>query len=142
MAKREVLSENQMHLIAKALADPRRYEITPPATVVYTATKRPWMRITHVLAKELGPKKIRVNCINPGVAETEGTHAVGLIGSDVQNQLQAQTPLGRICAARGHCADRCFLASGTQDGCPAKPCLHPADYGKSRGWGPFLSGQP
>ena len=70
--------------------------ITPPATAVYTATKGAVDAVTHVLAKELGPKKIRVNSINPGVVETEGTHSAGFIGSDFQKQFEAQTPLGRI----------------------------------------------
>jgi 3-oxoacyl-[acyl-carrier protein] reductase len=64
--------------------------------VVYTATKGAVDAVTHVLSKELGPKKIRVNSINPGVVETEGAHAVGFIGSDFQKQFEAQTPLGRI----------------------------------------------
>jgi 3-oxoacyl-[acyl-carrier protein] reductase len=51
--------------------------------------------VTRVLAKELGPRKIRVNAINPGLIETEGTHAAGVIGSDFENQLVSQTPLGR-----------------------------------------------
>jgi 3-oxoacyl-[acyl-carrier protein] reductase len=49
-----------------------------------------------VLAKELGPKKIRVNSINPGMVETEGAQALGIIGSDFEKQAVAQTPLGRI----------------------------------------------
>ena len=70
--------------------------VTPPATVVYTATKGAVDAVTHVLSKELGPKKIRVNSINPGVVETEGAHAAGFIGSESQKQFEAQTPLGRI----------------------------------------------
>ena len=70
--------------------------VTPPATVVYTATKGAVNAITRVLAKELGPRKIRVNSINPGVVETEGVHAIGLLGSDFEKQAVAETPLGRI----------------------------------------------
>ena len=70
--------------------------ITPPTTAVYTATKGAVDAVTHVLAKELGPKKIRVNSINPGMVETEGVHTIGFIGSDFQKQLESQTPLGRI----------------------------------------------
>jgi 3-oxoacyl-[acyl-carrier protein] reductase len=70
-------------------------DLTPPNTAVYTATKGAVDAITRVLAKELGPKKIRVNSINPGVIETEGTHAAGFIGSDFEKQYVAQTPLGR-----------------------------------------------
>lgn len=71
-------------------------ESAPPATAVYSATKGAVDALTRVLAKELGPKKIRVNSINPGMVETEGVHAAGLIGSDFQKQGEAQTPLGRI----------------------------------------------
>jgi 3-oxoacyl-[acyl-carrier protein] reductase len=70
--------------------------LAPPATAVYTATKGAVDAVTHVLAKELGPKNIRVNSINPGMVETEGVHAAGFIGSDFQKQFEAQTPLGRI----------------------------------------------
>ena len=70
--------------------------LTPPATVVYTATKGAVDAVTRVLAKELGPKKIRVNSINPGMVETEGVHALGILGSDFEKDAVAQTPLGRI----------------------------------------------
>ena len=70
--------------------------VTPPDTVVYAATKGAVDTITRVLAKELGPRKIRVNSINPGAVETEGVHALGLIGSDFEKQTVAETPLGRI----------------------------------------------
>lgn len=69
---------------------------TPPNTVVYTATKGAIDAITGVLARELGSKKIRVNSINPGGVETEGTHRVGVVGSEFAKQLIAQTPLGRF----------------------------------------------
>lgn len=70
-------------------------ELTPPNSVVYTATKGAVDAATRVLAKELGPKKIRVNAINPGVIETEGTHAGGFLGGDFEKHAIAQTPLGR-----------------------------------------------
>jgi 3-oxoacyl-[acyl-carrier protein] reductase len=70
--------------------------MTPPNTAVYTATKGAVDAITRTLAKELGPKKIRVNSINPGMVETEGSKSAGFIGSDFQKGLEAQTPLGRI----------------------------------------------
>ena len=70
--------------------------ITPPNSVVYTATKGAVDAVTGVLSKELGPRKIRVNSINPGVVDTEGTRAQGIPGSDFEKQLSAQTPLGRI----------------------------------------------
>jgi 3-oxoacyl-[acyl-carrier protein] reductase len=52
--------------------------------------------ITRVLAKELGPEKIRVNSINPGGTETEGAHALGVMGSELEKHLTSQTPLGRL----------------------------------------------
>ena len=70
--------------------------ITPPNTAVYTATKGAVDAVTRTLARELGAKKIRVNSINPGMVETEGTRTAGFIGSDFQKGAEAQTPLGRI----------------------------------------------
>jgi 3-oxoacyl-[acyl-carrier protein] reductase len=86
-------------------------QLTPPATAVYSATKGAVDAVTHVLAKELGPKKIRVNSINPGIVETEGTHAVGVIGSDFQKGFEAQTPLGRIAQPEDIAPIAVFLAS-------------------------------
>jgi 3-oxoacyl-[acyl-carrier protein] reductase len=71
-------------------------ELTLPTTVVYTATKGAVDMVTRVLARELGARNIRVNSINPGGVETEGTHAAGIIGSDFEKQMVAQTPLGRL----------------------------------------------
>ena len=68
----------------------------PPMSAVYVATKSAVEGITRVLAKELGPRKIRVNSISPGVVETEGTHSAGIIGSDFERQAVQQTPLGRF----------------------------------------------
>jgi 3-oxoacyl-[acyl-carrier protein] reductase len=70
--------------------------ITPPGSSVYTATKRAVDGITGVLAKELGPRKIRVNSVNPGMVATEGTHSAGIIGSDFETWAVSTTPLGRI----------------------------------------------
>jgi 3-oxoacyl-[acyl-carrier protein] reductase len=70
--------------------------ITPVGSSIYTATKGAVDAITHVLAKELGGKKIRVNSINPGMVETEGTHAAGFIGSDFEAETIRTAPLGRI----------------------------------------------
>lgn len=86
-------------------------QVTPPATAVYTATKGAVDAITHVLAKELGPKNIRVNSINPGMVETEGVHTGGFIGSEFQKQLEAQTPLGRIAQPNDIAPIAVFLAS-------------------------------
>jgi 3-oxoacyl-[acyl-carrier protein] reductase len=71
--------------------------ITPqPNGAVYSATKAAVDAITGSLAKELGPRRIRVNSINPGMVETEGFRSAGLAGSDFQKSVEAQTPLGRI----------------------------------------------
>jgi 3-oxoacyl-[acyl-carrier protein] reductase len=71
-------------------------EFNVPDSSVYTASKGAIDSITSVLSKELGPKKIRVNSINPGMVETEGAHSAGVIGSDFQTTFERQTPLGRI----------------------------------------------
>ena len=70
--------------------------ITPPNTAVYTATKGAVDAVTRTLAKELGPRKIRVNAINPGMVVTEGVLASGFDSGDFRKQIEAQTPLGRI----------------------------------------------
>jgi 3-oxoacyl-[acyl-carrier protein] reductase len=70
--------------------------LAPPENAVYVATKSAVDGITRALAKELGPRNIRVNSINPGVVETEGTHAGGIIGSDFERVAARQTPLGRV----------------------------------------------
>jgi 3-oxoacyl-[acyl-carrier protein] reductase len=70
--------------------------ITPPNSSVYTATKGAVDAITGVLAKELGPRGIRVNSINPGMIETEGVRAARMNESDFRRWIQAQSPLGRI----------------------------------------------
>jgi 3-oxoacyl-[acyl-carrier protein] reductase len=63
---------------------------------VYAATKAALDAITVALSKELGARNIRVNSILPGATETEGTHSAGITGSDLEKQLKANTPLGRI----------------------------------------------
>jgi 3-oxoacyl-[acyl-carrier protein] reductase len=70
--------------------------VTPPNSAVYTATKGAVDAITGVLAKELGPRKIRVNSLNPGMIETEGVHTAGYIDSDFRKWVESQSPLGRI----------------------------------------------
>src|SRR5438034_5406855 len=68
----------------------------PPTGSVYSATKAAVNAITRSLAQELGPRKIRVNAINPGMVETEGWHAAGIADSASRKATEAQTPLGRI----------------------------------------------
>jgi 3-oxoacyl-[acyl-carrier protein] reductase len=70
--------------------------LTPPNASVYTATKGAVDVITRSLSKELGPRKIRVNSINPGMIETEGVHAAGFIDSDFRKWVEAEAPLRRI----------------------------------------------
>jgi 3-oxoacyl-[acyl-carrier protein] reductase len=69
---------------------------SPPNAAVYSGTKAAVDSITRSLAKELGPRKIRINSINPGMVETEGAHSAGITGSDMRTQIEAATPLGRI----------------------------------------------
>ena len=85
--------------------------VTPPASSVYTGTKGAVDAITGVLARELGPKKIRVNAINPGMVETEGVQSAGFLGSDFEKALITQTPLGRIGQPGDISSIATFLAS-------------------------------
>jgi 3-oxoacyl-[acyl-carrier protein] reductase len=82
-----------------------------PTSAVYTATKHAVDGVTRVLAKELGPKKIRVNSINPGMVETEGVHSAGFIGSDFEKFAISQTPLGRVGQVKDIAPIAVFLAS-------------------------------
>ena len=85
--------------------------VTPPNTAVYTGTKGAVDAITGVLARELGPRKIRVNALNPGMVETEGAHAAGVLKSDFETATVAQTPLGRIGQPGDIASVAVFLAS-------------------------------
>jgi len=67
-----------------------------PNSAVYSASKAAVDAITGVLAKELGPRRIRVNSISPGMIETEGSRAGGFVGTDFQKTVEAQAPLGRM----------------------------------------------
>ena len=83
----------------------------PPFSSVYSATKAAVDAITRSLAKELAAKKIRVNSVNPGLVETEGTHAQGIPDSDFRKQVESQTPLGRIGQVHDIAPAVAFLAS-------------------------------
>lgn len=85
--------------------------LTPPNASVYSATKAAVDAVTRSLAKELGPRNIRVNAINPGMVETEGVQAAGLAESDFRKQVEAQTPLGRIGQTQDIAPAAVFLAS-------------------------------
>ena len=85
--------------------------LAPPNTSVYSATKAAVNAITRSLAQELGPRKIRVNAVNPGLIETEGTHTAGITESDFRKQVESQTPLGRIGQPQDIAPAVAFLAS-------------------------------
>ncbi|HWE95486.1 MAG: 3-oxoacyl-(acyl-carrier-protein) reductase [Phycisphaerales bacterium] len=85
--------------------------ITPPNSAVYTGTKGAVDAITGVLSRELGPRKIRVNTLNPGMVETEGTVSAGFIGSDFEKNLLPQVPLGRTGRVGDIASIAVFLAS-------------------------------
>ena len=85
--------------------------LAPPNTSVYSATKAAVNAITRSLAQELGPRKIRVNAVNPGMVETEGTHSAGITQSDFRKQVESQTPLGRIGQPQDIAPAVAFLAS-------------------------------
>jgi 3-oxoacyl-[acyl-carrier protein] reductase len=82
-----------------------------PGSAIYAGTKGALDTITLVMASELGPRKIRVNAINPGMVESEGTHTAGFIGSDFQKEVEAKAPLGRIGQPEDIAKVAVFLAS-------------------------------
>lgn len=77
----------------------------PPMVAVYAGIKG------AVEAKELAPRKIRVNSLNPGLVETEGTHAAGMIGAEMEKEFVAHTLLGRVGQPQDIAAVAVFLAS-------------------------------
>ncbi len=85
--------------------------LAPPGTSVYSATKGAVDTLTRSLAAELGPRKIRVNAINPGMVETEGVHAMGILGTDFEKDAVSKTPLGRIGQPDDIAGVAVFLAS-------------------------------
>lgn len=82
-----------------------------PGAAVYSGTKGAVDAVTRSLAKELGPRGIRVNAINPGMVETEGIHAAGIAESEMRKQVEAQTPLGRIGQPQDIATAAVFFAS-------------------------------
>lgn len=82
-----------------------------PGATVYSATKAAVDQVTRSLSTELGPRRIRVNSLNPGMVETEGFHAAGIAESDMRKQVEAETPLGRIGQPDDIAAAAVFLAS-------------------------------
>ncbi len=85
--------------------------IVPPASAVYTGTKGAVDAITRVLSQELGPRRIRVNAVSPGIVATEGTQTAGIIGSDFETGAVAKTPLGRVGQPQDIASIVSFLAS-------------------------------
>jgi 3-oxoacyl-[acyl-carrier protein] reductase len=85
--------------------------VTPPNTAVYSGTKGAVDAVTGSLARELGARQIRVNSINPGIVHTEGAEALGVIDSDFEKEVVAQTPLGRVGYPRDIADIAVFLAS-------------------------------
>jgi 3-oxoacyl-[acyl-carrier protein] reductase len=85
--------------------------VLPAESAIYSGTKGALDAITGVLSRELGPRGIRVNAVNPGLIETDGTHAAGVMGSEFHAWNQAQTPLGRIGQVKDVASIVAFLAS-------------------------------
>jgi 3-oxoacyl-[acyl-carrier protein] reductase len=85
--------------------------LATPNGSVYSGTKAAVDAITRSLAQELGPRRIRVNSVNPGMVETEGVHAAGIAESDFRKETEADTPLGRIGQPRDIAPAVVFLAS-------------------------------
>lgn len=82
-----------------------------PTSLVYTQTKYAVDAMTRILAKELGPKKIRINSINPGLVETEGSHSSGVMNGDAEKWHVSETPLGRAGQPNDIAKVAIFLAS-------------------------------
>jgi 3-oxoacyl-[acyl-carrier protein] reductase len=85
--------------------------VHPSGSAAYTGTKAAIDAITIVLARELGPRGIRVNAVSPGLVETEGTHTAGAIGSAFQTWYETMTPLGRIATVQDIAPIVSYLAS-------------------------------
>jgi len=86
--------------------------LTPPTSVIYSASKAAVDAITRTLAKELGPRKIRVNSINPGVVITEGSTAGGFTEGEFRAMFESQAPLGRVGKPEDIASAAVFFASG------------------------------
>ncbi|MGY2932438.1 hypothetical protein ACVWZ6_002040 [Bradyrhizobium sp. GM6.1] len=85
--------------------------LAPPNGAVYSATKASVDAISAVLAKELAPRKIRVNAVNPGMIVTEGVVSAGLHEGDMRNWIESTTPLGRVGKVEEIAAAVAFFAS-------------------------------
>lgn len=85
--------------------------LAPPNSAVYTATKAAVDSISSVLSKELAPRNIRVNTVNPGMIATEGVVAAGLHEGDMRKWIESATPMGRIGKVEEIAAAVAFFAS-------------------------------
>ena len=85
--------------------------LAPPAAAVYAGSKAAVGVVTKSLARELGPRGIRVNAISPGLTLTEGVHTAGIANSDFERQMIAMTPLGRAAQPVDIALPAVFLAS-------------------------------
>src|SRR5262249_34948321 len=85
--------------------------LAPPGGLAYVGTKAALDAITSVMSKELGPKKIRVNAVNPGMIDTEGLHTAGMFDSPMKAFFETNTPLARIGSAEEIAKPTSFLAS-------------------------------
>jgi len=100
-----------------------------PNAAVYSGTKGAVDAITRALAKELGPRQIRVNAVNPGMVETEGTRSAGIAESDMRKQVEAATPLGRIGQPKDIASAVLFLASADSSWITGETFLIAGGYG-------------
>ena len=105
--------------------------LAPPNGSVYSATKGAVDAITKSLAKELGPRKIRVNAVNPGMVETEGMHTAGFTEGDFHDQYVENAPLGRIGQPQDIATAVAFLASDDSSLGHRRNLLFPAASGES-----------
>jgi 3-oxoacyl-[acyl-carrier protein] reductase len=83
----------------------------PPGSSVYSASKGAVDVITRSLARELGPRRIRINTLAPGVTDTEGVRALAEDGPEFRNYAVSRTPLGRVGTADDIASAALFLAS-------------------------------
>ena len=102
--------------------------LAPANASVYSATKAAVDAVTRSLAKELGPRKIRVNSINPGMVDTEGVQTAGILESDMRKHTEAQTPLGRIGQPQDIAPPPCSSLPPILPGSQAKRCSSPGGY--------------
>jgi 3-oxoacyl-[acyl-carrier protein] reductase len=86
-------------------------QLSLPGSTIYAGTKGAVDTITKVLSAELAPRKIRVNSLNPGLVESEGTHSAGIIGGDFETNVVSTTPLGRVGQPEDIAKVAVFLAS-------------------------------